>query len=123
MKSFLIDKLFFDEPFQETYCFQSLVVSSLVLPNDFSAGSNGLIQNQELGHFNWKMIENQIDTCYGVHHFNMFNYLSDNGNRSNVQVSNEFPMKLNESLQESYLAQQYTLLCYLLLSTPLSSPQ
>jgi len=55
------------------------------------------------------MIENQIDTYYGGHHFNMFNHFSDNGNHSNVQNSNEFPMKFYESLQESYLPTQYTL--------------
>jgi len=109
MKSFLIEKLFFDEQFQETYLLQSLVVPSLTPPNDFFAGLNGLIQNLELDNFNDKMIENQIDTYYGVHHFSMFNHLTDNGNHSNVQISSELPMKLNESLQESYLAQQYTL--------------
>jgi len=46
------------------------------------------------------MIENQIDTFNGGHHFNMFNHFSDNGNHSN-----EFPMKFNEPLKESYLPQ------------------
>ena len=76
MKSLLIDKLFFDEPFKETYLRQSLVIFFLVPSNDFFVGLNDLIQNLELGYFNCKKIENQIDTYYGVHHFNIMNRLS-----------------------------------------------
>lgn len=59
------------------------------------------------------MIENQIDTYYGEHHSNMYNYISDNGNNSNVQNSNEFPIKFNEPLKEIYLPQpiHYLVVC------------
>lgn len=51
------------------------------------------------------MIENQFDTYYGEHHFNMFTQYSDSENHSDVLNSNEFSMKFNQTLQESYLPQ------------------
>lgn len=104
MKSFLIDKLFFNKSFQKIYLPQPLVVPSLVPPR-----LNGLIRNLEIDHFNGKMAGNQIATYYNGHHFNMSNHFLDNENHSNVLNLNEFPMNLNELLQEAYLHQPPTI--------------